>query len=213
MKRLVAVVALVGVAGCAREDWRALAPPEGVNAEVAVGTMTTVRAGHTATLLQDGTVLAVGGFGSWYLDTSETFDPATGNWTPRGNLVVSRQYHTATLLGSGKVLIVGGYGDGGATLATELYDPTTGLFRQTAGRLVVGRAYHTATLLRDGRVLVVGGNSGSSAPAEVEIFDPADESWSAGPALGSPRLTTVPRAVGQAERLAEDLNPIPHPFP
>jgi ribosomal protein S12 methylthiotransferase accessory factor len=32
------------------------------------------------------------------------------------------------------------------------------------------------------------------------------------PALGSPRLDSVPRALGQADRL-DTLNPIPHPFP
>src|SRR5262245_50536210 len=46
------------------------------------GTMTTARAGHTATLLLNGKVLIVGGDKA---GTAELYDPATGTFTPTGN--------------------------------------------------------------------------------------------------------------------------------
>jgi hypothetical protein len=58
--------------------------------------------GSTATRLQDGRVLIVGG------SPAEIYNPPTGTLTPAGNLNVARVSHTATLLSNGKVLIAGG---------------------------------------------------------------------------------------------------------
>ena len=61
------------------------------------------RVGHTATLLDDGTVLVSGGHlanrGSPVRrPASERFDPATGRWSDAGSMLVGRYQHTATLL-------------------------------------------------------------------------------------------------------------------
>src|SRR6266404_4549794 len=57
---------------------------------------------HTATLLQNGTVLAAGGYGSSrYLASAELYDPATGLWSTTGRLGTRRDAHTATLLPNG----------------------------------------------------------------------------------------------------------------
>jgi len=72
------------------------------------------RAGHTATLLQDGRVLVAGGVGQEIrishgvytpvLTTSaEIYDPATETWSATANLITARS-GTAILLKSGKVL-------------------------------------------------------------------------------------------------------------
>ena len=62
-------------------------------------------------------------------------------------------------------------GSGDAT--AELYDPSTGAFRQV-GSMVAVRLYHTATLLSDGRVLIAGGQTYSynGAVASAELFTP-----------------------------------------
>ncbi|MBF6558407.1 MAG: hypothetical protein IVW52_20115 [Acidimicrobiales bacterium] len=128
------------------------------------------RFGHTATLLSDGRVLLVGGFGTGGA-TAELYDPQTGTFSPFENLNVARAGHTATLLADGRVLVTGGEDANHSSIATaELYDPQTRTFRPTAS-LAVARAGHTATLLPDGRILVTGGNDTyDTATATAELF-------------------------------------------
>jgi hypothetical protein len=122
-------------------------------------TMNDSRAGQTATLLADGTVLIAGGatgaggvFTS--LQTAEIYNPATDTFTCAGgtkiaggcnsSMVAARWQHTATLLadGTGRVLITGGF-DGAAnwTLApygknnvgdSGSWTPTAGAIEDTA---------------------------------------------------------------------------------
>jgi hypothetical protein len=96
---------------------------------------------HTATLLQDGTVLIAGGT-SDIPASAELYDPSTGNFTPSGFLATLRDSHTATLLPNGQVLIAGGFGQTNYSTSpplasAELYDPI--LKRFTApGAAVLG---------------------------------------------------------------------------
>jgi hypothetical protein len=132
------------------------------------GSMTTVRYHHTATVLQDGTVLLAGAPG---LNTAEKYDPGTGKFTPiTGKMSIDRDSHTATLLNTGKVLITGGtdvYNHNAALATAELFDSGTGMFTLTANNMSVARTDHNATLLADGRVLITGGNT-----LTAELFDP-----------------------------------------
>ena len=50
----------------------------------ATGSMQGARASHTATLLQNGTVLVAGGGGRNELATAELYDPSSGTWTAAG---------------------------------------------------------------------------------------------------------------------------------
>ena len=147
-----------------------------------IGSMGLGRQVHTTTLLGDGRVLMVGGYGrDAALDTpladAVVYDPTTDTFVRTSPLAEARGLHTATLLPDGHVLITGGgpasWAGAGAYLATaELYDPSAGMFSPT-GSMSTPREDHTATLLRDGRVLVVGGNDvGSHTTASAEIYDP-----------------------------------------
>lgn len=156
----------------------------------ATGSMSFARDGHTATLLNNGTVLITGGgdpedgSGADDYTTAETYDPATGNFTRVGDMTQGRTQHTASLLGDGRVLIAGGSVDVNGfglfpSKTAEIYDPATQSF-SPAGDMPKEAAFHTASVLLDGTVLVVGGegNTCSDAPG-LAIFDPASNSFSA----------------------------------
>jgi hypothetical protein len=117
---------------------------------------------HTATLLDDGRVLILGGRSpndSVYR-SAELYDQLTGAFRSAGNMAEGRQQHTATLLGDGRVLIVGGYWSDGKNwrvlASAEMYDPATGSF-DTVGSIGTPREDHIANRLADGRVVIVGG--------------------------------------------------------
>jgi hypothetical protein len=164
--------------------------------------MNQFRAGHTSTLLSDGTVLVVDG-GEMDIDwllvslpSAEIFDPSQGKFEVVGQPCTAREFHTATLLKSGKVLITGGTQFSGyptwlnATPTSELYDPVTRGFTNT-GSMQVGRTQHTATLLADGRVLIAGGSTGNGVnyvPASsTEVYDPAAGSFAAAASMATAR--------------------------
>src|SRR5262249_20668246 len=157
------------------------------------GRLNIPRFGHTATLLQNGMVLAHGGWWRSYVNgiftdngtwsSAELFNPATGKWHVAESAFYNRAGHTATLLPNGKVLIAGG----NETTNTELFDPAKGAWFAT-GRLNTPRwGGHTATALADGRVLVLGGESGpgpATREASAEIYDPTTQVWTPTGSLG-----------------------------
>jgi len=118
----------------------------------ATGSMSKGRAGHTATLLDDGSVLVTGTD-----NTAELFSPGTGTFS-----VVGERYAglgaTATLRNDGTVLVAGGQTYGSSNATAQLFAPESGGFVAT-GSLITARDGHTATRLVDGTVLVTGGTS------------------------------------------------------
>ena len=142
------------------------------------GAMITPRENHTATLLQDGTVLIAGGDSfATFAPTAqaEIYDPVANTFSAAGNLNTPTDFHVAALLGSGKVLIAGG--DCGPNCIpnsvgrTEIYDPSTKLFTYGPS-LAIPRSFFTGTVLNDGTVLLAGGQGNSAYTATGEIFNP-----------------------------------------
>ena len=87
--------------------------------------MATTRAYHTATLLDDGTVLVTGGvdYGSSVTASAEVFDPGQATFSPTGGMGTARYFHAACLLNDGRVLVTGGRdGDTRPLSTAELYD-------------------------------------------------------------------------------------------
>ena len=140
------------------------------------GSMTHQRSTHTATLLADGRVLAVGTKGK--KTTPEVYDPTSGLWSLTGEVVASRGEHAAILLLDGTVLVTGGRT---ATLQylkeAEIYDPATNAWTETAS-MADDRAFHTATLLESGKVLVVGSDVTLTLLATAELYDLETGVWS-----------------------------------
>ncbi len=119
------------------------------------------RGDHTATLLQDGRVLVVGGFDA--PDTAEIFDPATRTWTPVGSTLEPRVLHVAALLFDGTVLVAGG-GALDCTLdvvpSAETFDPNTGTWTATDSMQFSRTVFGGVALQTDpgqSKVLVGGG--------------------------------------------------------
>ena len=148
---------------------------------------------HTATLLPDGRVLAVGGgkgfTGRDVLASAELYDPRAGTWTATAPMPEARWRHTATLLPNGTVLVVGGEPDDRGTVywaSAEIYDHANGRW-QPAGQMQVPRAGHTATLLPNGLVLVSGGYNQGGFLSSAELYDPDSGLWTVTGDMNSPR--------------------------
>ena len=160
---------------------------------VAVGSMHEIRAGHTATVLQDGTVLIAGGFkkgpdghSQIYSRTVELFDPKTRSFVTTGNMNLARAGHTATLLSDGRVLIAGGFTGKGVTQSAEVYDPTMKSFTLLSP-MSVARGAFTATRLPNGDVLLAGGGD-QTATATAELFHSSTNRFTVTGSMTVPRM-------------------------
>jgi hypothetical protein len=142
------------------------------------GGLNIQRQSATATLLQNGKVLAAGGAGHTFLSSVELFDPGTGNWTLTGSMHDVRWIAAAVLLPNGKVLEAGGSTNGSIAgiRGAELYDPASGNWAAT-GSMTNERCAFTLTLLPNGKVLAAGGFGPNGALATAELYDPATGAW------------------------------------
>lgn len=146
--------------------------------------MAEARASDTATRLNDGRVLVVGGYpgeGMAPTASAEVYDPASATFSRVGDLGTARADHSATLLADGRVLVAGGLDAGGAVLATtEVFDPASNSFVAGAP-LDAPRAAHAAVLLGDDRVALIGGEVDGDAITSTDMLDGAR--WRRGPDL------------------------------
>src|SRR5208282_1015423 len=142
--------------------------------------MNAARETHTATLLNDGTVLIAGGSdgalgnptpAATVYSSAELFNPSTLQFTPAGSMSTARDFFTATLLGNGTVLISGGTNTTDFLASADLFDPTSTSFSPT-GNLTAPRFYHDATVLLSG-----GSDANNRALATAEIYDPTGGSF------------------------------------
>ena len=149
--------------------------------------LSLARTWHTATRLDDGRVLLVGGDNGIhdFFARVEIYDPLSSSFNMMAPLYTPRSGHTSTLLPDGRVLVVGGYNAQQGWLEdAEVYDPLANNWRIVAPLHSHG-VQHTATRLADGRVLVVGGCVASGVCTDlVELFDPQTNTWTAGAPVG-----------------------------
>jgi hypothetical protein len=128
------------------------------------------RANHTATKLEDGRIIIIGGHNrDGSLRSTEFFDSRSNVFSPGPSLARARSGHTATTLADGRILIAGGDYDGTA----EIFNPASSKFTRVKGRLATPRSSHSAILLKSGEVLIAGGISPDGGQLQyAELFDP-----------------------------------------
>lgn len=169
----------------------------------AAGSMATPRSHHTATLLDSGKVLVVGGQSTGGdTNTAELYDPATHAWSPAASAPTGRYDHTATLLYSGKVLVTGGTGASlGMLQSAQEYDPATNTWTSLPP-MNKARTGHAAVRLYSGKVLVVGGQQD-----QVEFYDPYSYvPWTLGAVLPSGTLAVSATLLYSGEVLVTHSN-------
>ena len=151
---------------------------------VGTGQLTVERRSHSATLLENGKVLIVGGDNqNGIVSQAEIFDPISQTSALAAALIAPRTDHSATILSDGSVMVIGGRDQNSSLQSTEIYKPLTTSF--VAGPAMMrARSGHTATILANDKILVTGGDLFGSA----EIYDPATQSFSLVPGtLNIPR--------------------------
>lgn len=150
----------------------------------AVGpTMSSKRAGHTQSLLDDGRVLLVGGciggttilvqhtqliYVPTFTASCEQFSPSTNGLAPAPSLPIGLGFHGAARLGNGNLLIscgaasVGSYGEAAASNLSQIFDAATSTWSAAPGTQTPV-AFHTLTAEPSGGALAIGGYLGNFA--------------------------------------------------
>ena len=149
--------------------------------------MQEARAGHTATLLQDGRVLVEGGTSD---NSAEIYDPIAATWTFVSTMNDGRLYSDAVLLNNGQVMVLG---DGNPDV--ELYDPYADTWTYTDPLPVPGNQ-QSITLLAGGQVLVTGGSGTEYNGPALDVIETygsvmtaPELAVTASPQNGAPPLT------------------------
>ncbi len=183
-------------------------------------TMTTPRAGHTATFLppafgKPARVLITGGMPQpgdltvTAIATAEQLEIGGGFSPIAMPMHHPRGYHSAIRLPSGKVLIVGDHdAHSVAPPSAELFDPETDEFIELPAP-AQARAFPLVTLLPNGNVLIAGGFTGINLDgafigelSSAEVFDPSQGEHGEFRPTGN---MIVPRGFGSATPLANGM--------
>ena len=148
-----------------------------------IGEMTTDRATHQATILENGEVFITGGCAGRgcerILSSAEVFNPDSGSFRSVSPMNTPRAGHTAVRLPNGHILVAGGWTGIRATRSAEIYNPETDKWNMT-GRMSHARASLISVSLPDSSVLIMGGGSGRLGDlTTIELFNPASGMFTA----------------------------------
>lgn len=141
--------------------------------------MSTPRAFSASVLLNDGTVLLLGGSPGSPSTDVDIYNPTTQTFTALSSgLLAPLSGIAAALLNDGTVLVVGSVPinptPSDIANAAEIYNPQTQTFTATNGQMNTVRLYPSATLLPDGTVLIAGGiDLNGNDLNTAEIYTPA----------------------------------------
>ncbi|MBM4283001.1 MAG: hypothetical protein FJ137_20355 [Deltaproteobacteria bacterium] len=173
------------------------------------GRLATGRVRHTATLLDDGAVLLIGGADVEGAQVAaDLFEPTGPRIVRSGIPVRARRDHAAVHIGGGRVLIVGGeVYDGGIvpTRSAELWVRSAATFVAVED-MEEARAKPAAFLLADGGVLVSGGTRDLGQPGFPTVSVVESERYTPGPTgVGVFDAVDVPLSYGRSDVLQADV--------
>ena len=150
--------------------------------------MSAARRYHTATLLPNGQVLAVGGYDNTnVLASAELFNPATGPWTATASLNRGRWVHTASLLPDGEVVIAAGNA-AIPGLPARNYIVTRAESSHRSIHLSAFPHILSSTCSPAGKVLYSGGQNGGVTVRTSEIYDPASNTMTLAGLMSTDRV-------------------------
>ncbi|HET7152830.1 MAG TPA: kelch repeat-containing protein, partial [Candidatus Kapabacteria bacterium] len=147
------------------------------------GTIIDARQNHTATLLEDGTILLTGGYSGYgFLNSCEIYDPVSQTSHLVAPLIEERYDHQAILLSTGEALVAGGRigGTDGIFLnECEIYNPVNNTWRQVDSMSQPRQSGFILTQFSDNTILAAGGrNTSTSAGPGSETLDLSTGQWS-----------------------------------
>eukprot|EP00850_Spirogloea_muscicola_P000842 SM000003S11087 [mRNA] locus=s3:838384:844753:+ [translate_table: standard] len=139
--------------------WQAIPGPDGPPG----------RAGHTATLADNGSIYVLGGRrGDAYFNDAWEFDTAAKAWRRLAAAApfAPRAYHTATLVGGSRIWLIGGSDAVTVFADVHVLDTATGQWSSPSLEGQLARGTHAAALhpLRPTAILVFGGYGGQPGP-------------------------------------------------
>lgn len=115
------------------------------------------------------------------------------NWQQLPNMPTGVLNYAGTKLADGRVLIAGGRDSGGASVKSQIFNPSTNTWQSTPS-MKKARESAEASLLSNGNVLVSGGLLGGKnrrSTNVTEIYNSAQDKWLTGPAMNSARYDHV----------------------
>lgn len=144
-----------------------------------IANMGHARVNSTMVRLEDGRLMAIGGYGNYSVtDSVEILDPVSLKWTRAQPMNFPRTGHAATLLQDGRVLVYGGYASSHARPLLgniEIYNPQSDTWSRPI-ETPEKRTEAQAILLSNGKVLLTSGwNSDKPNHTLAMIFDPKSE--------------------------------------
>ena len=175
----------------------------------ATGRMATGRVGHSATLLDSGEVLLVGGGDVERAQVAaDLFVPADRTIVRTGVPDRARRRHAAVALGAGRVLLAGGEvfeGGLGPSRRAEIYVRATGSFVAVQD-MEQPRVQPAGFLLGDGNVLVAGGTRSLDEPGFPTVSVVESELYVAGETgIGTFEAIEVPLSFGRSDLIQADV--------
>src|SRR5947208_1276318 len=166
----------------------------GAGFRVLSATMGAARAGHTATLLKDGTVLIAGGD---VAGTAEIFDPTTETFSSTLlTMAAPRIGHTATLFSNDSVLLAGGNTD-----SMELFTPADQKFTLDSQVMSAVHTGQEAISLSATRLFFFGGDALNT----LEEFNPLADTLTVDGTMDAPASSTTLLANGNILVLRPDM--------
>jgi hypothetical protein len=172
-------IALIGGTGT---NWTALDSIEifdpNTGAFSTAGHMLVPRGPSISVLLRDGRIFIAGGAAGRGSNTkvynsSEIFDPRSGQSISSGTMAIHRNSSDGVLLADGRVLITGrSVAQDASVERAEIFDPSSNTFT-LAATMQKARYKHrgSSVLLPNGKVLIAGG------AAEPELYDPTTDTF------------------------------------